>query len=158
MKKFNIALAIEVGEIFTADFISMTILIICICFPIIFMVWLGIHNYRETGNVFQQTVETNSIEPKLSPEKIAEVRTMSLDIIKMEIKHLELVNCDSFGKDQLQKNEYYHALKKQEAFLTGKVIRKKKSCQDVIEQAKNRMNTSDPFQADLSPDPTLNNK
>ena len=158
MMQSNIVLAIDIFGLSAADFISMAILAICMCFPVIFMVWLGIHNYRETGRIFQQTVETNSIEPKLSPEKIAEIRTMSLDIIKMEIKHLELVNCDSFGKDQLQKNEYYHALKKQEAFLTGQVIHKKKNYQNVIEQAKNRMNTSDPFQADLSPDPTLDNK
>lgn len=60
MRKFNIALAIEIGEIFTADFISMAILAICMCFPVIFMVWLGIHNYRETGHVFLQVNETHS--------------------------------------------------------------------------------------------------
>ena len=60
MRKLNIALAIEIGEIFTADFMSMAILIICICFPIIFMIWLGIHNYCETGHVFLQVDETHS--------------------------------------------------------------------------------------------------
>lgn len=61
------------------EYLSVAILIICICFPIIFMVWWGIHNYRETGRVFPQINEIHNTDIAVEEETQLESKSLSPD-------------------------------------------------------------------------------
>lgn len=61
------------------EYLSMAILIICICFPIIFMVWWGIHNYRKTGRVFPQINEIHNTDIDVKEETQLESKSLSPD-------------------------------------------------------------------------------